>query len=541
MSWQCNSDEHWNPTEVSVCEICDTPRPTGVLYFFKSRKGLFFSWNFKNCNLFKLNNEELSIEGEKTIPLDIDFINLEISNNNTQLVKKIDLIDLEKGETDFEIPILPSFGVILENKTIKSIKGTDVKVPFKTRPKTKKLTIVDESEKIVFNEDEFTKHFIVKNVLYDKKISFIAEDEYGNILESEVTILTFNNVLEELPLQPLKEHFLDTEKISLKWNYVHCSEVTLVTPHKTYTSVEYKVDDFKIPIKTVSEKTNTKCTLYISDLIGGKKEPISINVPVYPAIKIDSFRASKNTISPKEIVRINWNIENYSKILLHANEAVFDVTLKKEFLLRPDESSILYLEIISLGEIETIISESIHIEVCQPIEIDFTCDDKILIEGQNTTIKWSVKNATSVKLISDEKILEKLPNKGKLTISPKEDNYYSLEASNSIDTWSSTLKIKIIPTPKLELITLPIAPKLSFVEVFDMNLKEKLPSKETVEISNLKILQRIAYKLKGIKKSVSYFFLSEIDRKNISHTKLKLHPDKYFFKKVLKPFKMLSK
>ncbi|PNV78520.1 MAG: hypothetical protein C0200_00640, partial [Thermoproteota archaeon] len=72
----------------------------------------------------------------------------------------------------------------------------------------------------------------------------------------------------------------------------------------------------------------------------------------------------------------------------------------------------------------------------------FKAEPSTIQVGQSSTISWSVKNATSVKLNGEE-----VPATGTKTVSPSTNTTYTLVASNEAGTVSKSLTISVVSPP----------------------------------------------------------------------------------------------
>ncbi|RSN73872.1 ABC transporter substrate-binding protein [Candidatus Methanodesulfokora washburnensis] len=77
-----------------------------------------------------------------------------------------------------------------------------------------------------------------------------------------------------------------------------------------------------------------------------------------------------------------------------------------------------------------------------PVIEYFKAEPSTIQTGQSSTISWSVKNATSVKLNGEE-----VPAVGTKTVSPSTNTTYTLTASNEAGTTSKSLTITVVSPP----------------------------------------------------------------------------------------------
>ena len=130
----------------------------------------------------------------------------------------------------------------------------------------------------------------------------------------------------------------------------------------------------------------------------------------------------------------------------------------------------------SLGNIKSIESQILTVQVLYYVELDFFADKNHTIQTVPINLHWNVKNATEVLIESRNISINSeysntivVSNRKVLKVTPDKSTLYRIIAKNDLDQVESELLINVFELPKMTSITLPELPLLNFNQNISLN------------------------------------------------------------------------
>lgn len=221
-----------------------------------------------------------------------------------------------------------------------------------------------------------------------------------------------------------------------------------------YTTVLLNGKDVtKTNFKTFKISTSTKFELKVYN--GHKCATKTINVVTLPkpTISFSSNRSLfKKTIDTS--VDLSWRVENSKNITLLANGVIIDDGCISEYHkeLKINETTEYQLKVVALDG-QTIFTKNLNVSVIPESTFTFEADKEYVLPRVPITLSWKVQNAKTV-LIDGKKVNSegrKIIDKG-----IDKDKTYTISVTDAFGTKTKSIKVKILPNPRLESIIVPI-------------------------------------------------------------------------------------
>ena len=173
-----------------------------------------------------------------------------------------------------------------------------------------------------------------------------------------------------------------------------------------------------------------------------------LNISPSPLPNIRQFNASATCILEEQEVRLEWKVENASKIELISQDSNSVVQNDDFILINPHKSDTYKLRCHAIADANIYVEQSISIQVVLPVAIDeFTTDNDILLESEKATLKWRVKNAKSIELLPLQSDVTQLKE---LQVSPTQSTEYRLIARNELSEAEASVTISVRNLPDVQ-------------------------------------------------------------------------------------------
>lgn len=298
-AWRCNNDEHVNKSTDIECEICGEKRPfVKLLKYdltdeFGKVKIIWDLVNAENATLIKkkkeINLDSLNGELEIDRIKNKEEITLSVSNNIATYTETLQIL-LSKPEISFfksdkdKILENTAFNLFWEVKNAKSVSISNIG---KVDPKGN-----------------------IEKLIAKTPYKIIAENDLGK------EDLSLNVIV--LPLPKIKEFRSKQQKIEfgkethLAWDIDNAEKVEL--HYAGNLEVVGNRGD-----KTISPTEHTNYKLIITALDGVTKEEKEITVQVFKRVEIKRFVSDLEFVIESLPIKLSWNIENASTIIIEDN------------------------------------------------------------------------------------------------------------------------------------------------------------------------------------------------------------------------------
>lgn len=215
--------------------------------------------------------------------------------------------------------------------------------------------------------------------------------------------------LDILPEPKIKEFIINEQRIEfgkstqISWEVENVQQVELHWDGKTENLL-------KKGIKTINPIQNTSYKLVLFALDGLLTEEREVSVQVYKKVEIKWFTSDLDFVIETLPVRLTWDVNNATKIILASNSgSEIDISKKKEIEVFPLKTTVFYL--IAMNEMFTIESSKLKIEV-QSIPTFSTSIiprlsvEKELIPKIELDFKGKIENILSIPQIKFQKTMK---------------------------------------------------------------------------------------------------------------------------------------
>lgn len=193
--------------------------------------------------------------------------------------------------------------------------------------------------------------------------------------------------------------------------------------------------------------------------LGKSKYPITLQT-VIKFFKVIDYK--KKILSGDEITII-WDVVNYSRInLVKNNTVVIDITGRHFYKFKPTQNTSLHLEIKNDNFSSLSKSSIIYLNVLKRIDLSFSSDRKITIQGLPIKLSWNAQNATSVSIRSNKgDEYNNLLEHGEVEVFPSKDCIYTITAKHDLQTKEEKAYLYIKKAPSILNLNMPDPPSLT--------------------------------------------------------------------------------
>ena len=233
---------------------------------------------------------------------------------------------------------------------------------------------------------------------------------------------------------------------------------------------------------------NTSVELIASN--GSQSVSKRIDITPKPLPNVLLFKSDKQRVREESSVTVNLDYKNTKKVILQSNmQFKEDVTSRRTITLTPKIDEIFTLVCESVDP-QVTVSQTLDLKAVGYVDIEnFEVSSSSIIQSQPVTLSWNVKNGEKVMLYPDG--IDVTAMNGRIVLHPDEPTDYRLEATDGVDTLSTTLHVYVQKIPHLTY-SLP-----DFGDSFKMPRMSLIVSRMTDE---LQFKQRESWLLKSFKK-----------------------------------------
>lgn len=171
--------------------------------------------------------------------------------------------------------------------------------------------------------------------------------------------------------------------------------------------------------------------------------PREIKQPVITQPVIRYFQATPSTIKNGESTTLSWSVSDATEVTI---SGLGKVALKGSMAIMPVGTTTYVLAAKNAGEVVTA-----HTVVAverptqsKPVINSFYADSRRIIDGQSTTLYWSVSGASNIAIDR----IGPVPSTGSRLIRPSSTTTYTLTASNDAGSTAATAQISVTPRPR---------------------------------------------------------------------------------------------
>jgi hypothetical protein len=445
--WHCKKCETDNSDMDDLCTSCDWEAPR-IAVFVPSLKHdtdaatYAVHWELAHCDKVSISHGVgvTSATGDAIVTI----------TNTTELVFTCTNEYCERIHTR-KLPMpLPVVETFIANDTVINI-GRPVELTWK----------VKYADLVSLSSYGNVTGLTSTNITLDRSgpIILTAENSEG---VTEKTIEVILPPPEIIDFSAGKNKVIAGDDVLLQWTVSNTEEVLV-----EYSGTKEVVSSTS---KMVRIENNDPVTLHAVNSSGTVSRDISFEVFPKPIIKY--LDVDKGVVLENEEVELAWETQYVSKILLHIDAEVKDVTTQTRFKLVLDRSKMIKFVCESEAGLKSI-SRELFLKVVEKARINlFETDAYYTIQSKPVVFTWSVSNATDIYLWPDG---IKLEAAGIISVIPTTRTFYTLEARNELTSDVRRMEINVMPLPTITSATIPPIPdfKLGFHPD-----DEKMPAKK---------------------------------------------------------------
>lgn len=158
---------------------------------------------------------------------------------------------------------------------------------------------------------------------------------------------------------------------------------------------------------------------------------------------IDSFNANKRVLVEGQEVTLSWSVRNVNRILINGS---IDVTGKSEYTIRPTKTTSYFIQASNRFGHSKSNNEEVKV-LPMPKIVSFKANKKILAEGQEVILSWTVRNVDRILLNGSIDVTGQNEHK----IYPTNTVSYFIQVFNNAGNRSSNREeVKVFPMPKID-------------------------------------------------------------------------------------------
>jgi|GEM_PF-6033963 len=224
-------------------------------------------------------------------------------------------------------------------------------------------------------------------------------------------------------------------KIQLSWDTKYAQKVAI----KSYIGTVAKTDGLSTentgsitdkPIETVTY------TMVATNDSGTDTAKVTVTVEPLPKPKINSFTVSDQKIKKGKTVTLAWSTKYADTVKI--DNGIGKVGDSGSVAVKPKKTT---TYTITTTNKKGTTKATVTVTVKQPPTVDsFSVSDKKIKKGKTVTLKWSTKDADTVKINQG---VGKVGANGSVTVKPKKTTAYTITATNNVDTDTKTVTVTV--------------------------------------------------------------------------------------------------